>query len=470
MSRYTIELQPKQLEALDLLESPTGPRYLGYGGAMGGGKSHLAREWCLYRTLKYPGTEAYIVRKSFPELERNHINPFLKQHPEAREYYNASAHVVNLPNNSKLGFLYIDDLRDIDIHQGAEYPTLVVDEATQHTEDVFNGLRNRVRLPPQDKKRYPSMRARSLWTTNPGGVGHAWYQRVFIDRQFTAEEKPDRYGFVQALLDDNHKMMEADPEYADSLNSLPEDQRQAYRYGRWDVFSGQFFKGYKIIPTRPIREIGYVNLFAGCDWGRRDAASSHLVAVDQNGKHTVCGEVYSTGLTPESFGNAVMIKRSNLNVISTFADQSIWSKDQYGREIHAQGEVVDYQSGTVYSIADQIQSTGLILTRASRDRMARWTRILTLMERGQFEVMDCCTQLINELKYAVYNTKNNRRKEDIDEKCKDHALDDVGYCCLHTYAPVIGESKTESLDDALASMDQGYQTDDYGLGKVHGGV
>ena len=50
-------------------------RYIGYGGARGGGKSWSIRLKACLLALHYPGIRSCIVRRSFPELEENHIKP-----------------------------------------------------------------------------------------------------------------------------------------------------------------------------------------------------------------------------------------------------------------------------------------------------------------------------------------------------------------------------------------------------------
>lgn len=471
MAILSLELQPKQYECYRLLSDVNGPKNVLFAGAKFVGKSYFAGEYVHSRAIQFPGTNGTIIRTTYEEVRDNHIYPLLSRRPELEQYYNKTDHVITYPNGSRVFFKYCASVEDArKAFWGIQYATMVLDEAGDHTEEEVQILKLSNRLDPKQRNKFPSLRPRLLLPGNPGGIGHSFLQRLFVDRQFMPNERPSDYGAVLGTLDDNPIGIAANPEYKQSLMDLPESQRNAWLYGRWDAFAGQFFKGFKIIPTRAIRELGPVNLFAGADWGRRDAASSHLVAVNYHGKHTVCGEVYGTGLNPESFGESVMIKRRGLDVISTFADQSIWAKDQYGREIFADGKTVDDIAATAYSIADQIGATGLVLTRASRDRMARWTRMQTLMEQGNFEVMDCCVHLINELKYAVYNNKGNRRKEDIDEKCKDHALDDVGYCCLHTYVPAISEQRKNPMEDVEWLNESENSLEDLNLGKISGGV
>ncbi|MFR0912623.1 MAG: hypothetical protein ACLSF6_07750 [Evtepia gabavorous] len=86
-----------------------------------------------------------------------------------------------------------------------------------------------------------SIPKRVYLTCNPGGVGHAWVKRLFLDRQFRAGEDPADYCFIPATVDDNRDLMEANPDYVKQLELLPEDKRRAHRYGDWDALAGAYF-------------------------------------------------------------------------------------------------------------------------------------------------------------------------------------------------------------------------------------
>ena len=53
-------------------------RYVAYGGARGGGKSHIARWYAVLLALKFAGIKILIMRKTYPELTKNHIRPLMK--------------------------------------------------------------------------------------------------------------------------------------------------------------------------------------------------------------------------------------------------------------------------------------------------------------------------------------------------------------------------------------------------------
>lgn len=40
-------------------------------------------------------------------------------------------------------------------------------------------------------------------------------------------------------------MLEYDPEYVDRLDNLPEKERQALKFGDWEIYDGMFFQSLK---------------------------------------------------------------------------------------------------------------------------------------------------------------------------------------------------------------------------------
>ena len=63
-----LALHPKQGMAL-----LTDANELGYGGAAGGGKSHLGRASAIYFSYAIPGLQTYLFRRQHNELVKNHM-------------------------------------------------------------------------------------------------------------------------------------------------------------------------------------------------------------------------------------------------------------------------------------------------------------------------------------------------------------------------------------------------------------
>ena len=220
-------------------------KYIGYGGARGGGKSWAVRVKAVLLCLRYAGIKVMIVRKTYPELQENHIIPLCEllgcytEKPIA-EYNDSKKHIV-FPNGSRILFRYLENEKDAMRFQGTEVDVLFVDEATQQSESRMEKLRACVR----GVNGFPK---RIYFTCNPGGEGHAWVKRLFIDRRFRDGEEPDEHSFIQALITDNRALMEKDPDYRRQLESLPPKLRDAWLSGSWELFEGQFFEDFRLEP------------------------------------------------------------------------------------------------------------------------------------------------------------------------------------------------------------------------------
>ena len=222
-------------------------KYIGYGGARGGGKSWAVRVKAVLLCLRYAGIKVMIIRKTYPELQENHIIPLCEMlgcYADGSEriasYNDGKKHIV-FPNGSRILFRYCDNDKDALRFQGTEVDVLFVDEATQQSEEKMEKLRACVRGVNDFPKRV-------YYTCNPGGEGHAWVKRLFIDRRFKEGEEPEEHSFIQSLITDNTALMEADPQYIKQLEALPPKLRDAWLYGNWEIFEGQFFEDFRTEP------------------------------------------------------------------------------------------------------------------------------------------------------------------------------------------------------------------------------
>ena len=79
-------------------------RYTAYGGARGGGKTHVLRVKAFGGALTYPGIRILIVRREYPELEQNIILPMRKMVPMELATYNGSMRMMFFSNGSVIKF------------------------------------------------------------------------------------------------------------------------------------------------------------------------------------------------------------------------------------------------------------------------------------------------------------------------------------------------------------------------------
>ena len=215
-------------------------KHVGFGGARGGGKSWSVRTKAKILAASHAGIKLLIVRRTFPELVNNHINFLITElHGIAR--YNKTEKVFTFANGSTIKFGYCNNDKDLEQYQGAEYDVIFLDEATQLQEIWIKKITACVR----GVNGFPK---RIYYTCNPGGASHGYFKRLFIDKRYEDGEDPEDYAFIQALVTDNKALMASQPDYIRQLEALPPKLREAWLYGRWDIFEGQFFEDFRLTP------------------------------------------------------------------------------------------------------------------------------------------------------------------------------------------------------------------------------
>lgn len=226
-----------------------------YGGAAGGGKSHLMRVASIVWCASIPGLQVYLFRRVRDDLVRNHMEGPKGYRAILAPWVNAGLvkivdDEIRFWTGAKIYLCHCKDDNDIYKYQGAEMHVLLIDELTHFTEAMYRFLRNRVRmvgivLPAQ----YAGLFPRIICGANPGNIGHAFVKAMWIDdllpfelRRMSKAEGGMLRVFIPAKLEDNPSMASDDPGYADRLEGLGSAALvKAMRHGSWDVIEGAFF-------------------------------------------------------------------------------------------------------------------------------------------------------------------------------------------------------------------------------------
>lgn len=327
-------------------------RFIAYGGARGGGKSWAVRKKAQLMALKYAGIKLLVLRRTFPELRENHILPMMADLMGIAVYRESDKAFV-FPNGSRLRFGYCDTDKDVLQYQGQEYDVIFLDEATQFTEYQFQTLTACIRGANDFPKRM-------YLTCNPGGVGHEWVKRLFIDRQYRRSERAEDYAFIPARVYDNHALMESDRGYVQMLENLPEDLRRAWLEGDWNVFEGQYFKEFRedVHVCEPIELPEHWRRYITLDYGL-DMLACYWIAVDEQRNAWVYRELYQSGLIISEAAKAILERTGSEEIYATLAPPDLWNRRQE----------------TGKSVADIFWEYGIRLTKTSNDRISGWMAV-----------------------------------------------------------------------------------------------
>jgi len=243
---------PKQVELYEAVESLQ-YRKICWGGQVGGGKSRGLRNLAYRYCRKYPEFNTLMLRRSYLELESSHLIPAARDATKLGAKY--SRNRLNFTaNGSLLRFGHCDDESDYQIYRSDEYDLIIFDQLETFTDRQFTEIGART-----GRVRRIGWRGIVLAGENPGGPGASFVDELFIsktrDRAKYPGYKPEDHLFIPAAMSDNPWLAEG---YEDFLADLPEAKREMYRFGRRDVFPGQYFKDF----THP-RRVQHLDVPAG---------------------------------------------------------------------------------------------------------------------------------------------------------------------------------------------------------------
>lgn len=351
--------QPKQLRFHALArgcDAPDGPIAIGFGGARGGGKSHcILAQVAVDDCQRMPGLKVLLLRKvgkavreSFEDLRGRALAGL----PHA---YRRQDGVLEFPNGSRIILGHFQNERDVDSYLGLEYDVIAVEEATTLTSAKYKTIKTTCRTAKAN------WRPRMYSSTNPGGVGHAWYKREFIGGDGTRETR-----FVASTVDDNAFV---NPEYRKTLDSLTGWQKRAWRFGDWDIAAGQFFTTWRedVHVRQATPEAAQLrSVWAALDYGFTHYSVVHLLGEDGDGHLYILDEHAERRWTVGRQAEAIraMMERHSLSIeqLDAFvAGRDVFSTQRDGGSVA--GEYAQYGITLTPANDDRIQGAAELLNR-----------------------------------------------------------------------------------------------------------
>ncbi len=313
---------------------------IGNGGSRGGSKSGGGRRCIILRRLEYPKTTGLILRRTFPELYKSHIIKCFEEFPETRQWYRDSPnHEIIFPNGSRLFFGSAPHAKAMSAFYSAEFADVLVDEAQEFSQDELERLSGSVRCTSNN-----DIIAKMVMAFMPGPseeaglppIGLSYLKRVLVDALtkpslLTKEERNEKWAFVQAFAWDNiewfRKELSKDrvgvgahqadnahcpcqdcefyswpehvrrdyfiqrTEFGRKLSAITRQElRDAWLYGLWNKFEGQFFTNWNperhVISKEEVRERikpWHVRWVSG-DWGYEHPHDIQWHVIDELGR------------------------------------------------------------------------------------------------------------------------------------------------------------------------------------------
>ena len=393
--------------------------------------------------FEYPGIRMLIVRRTYPELVNNHINQ-LRVLLQGVARYNDKDKVFKFVKGSTINFMYCAKDSDLDRLQGVEYDVIFLDEATQLSEHQMKVIGACVRGANDFPKRI-------YYTMNPGGQGHGYIKRIFIDRRFEEGENPDEYSFIQSLVTDNKALMAKDPDYVRQLEALPPKLREAWLYGRWDIFEGQFFEEFRDSPDpakaaeegvtveelmqqrrwthviEPFEPPKGWTICRSYDFGYNKPFSCAWWAVDYEGVLYRILELYGCTRTPNE--GLKWAPDRQFAEIARIEREHPWLA---GRRITGVADPAIWDASHGVSIAEEAARKGVLFTPGDHERIPGWMQChyrLRFDDNGypMMYVFSSCTGFRRTIPGLMYD---EHKVEDLDTDGEDHIADEWRYMCM----------------------------------------
>ena len=428
--------QPNPGPQTNFLAAPE--REVLYGGAAGGGKTYSL----IVDPLRYcnnPNMNALILRRTNDEL-REIIHKSQEMYPQAfpGAKWMEKKSQWTFPSGARIWMTYLEQEKDVLRYQGQAFTYIGFDELTQYpTPYAWDYLRSRLRTAD------PSLPVYMRGTTNPGGPGHGWVKKMFIDpapagksfwatdittgetlrypKQHAKSEQPlFKRRFIPAKLMDNPFLYEQG-DYEAMLLSLPETQRRQLLEGSWDVAEGaafsEFDRRYHVTDVFAIPDNW--RKFRACDYGYSSYSAVLWFAVDPATEQLVVyREMYVSKYTAKDLAFAILdVERSDGQISYGVLDSSCW---------HKRGD-------TGPSLAEQMISVGCRWRPADRSKGSRVSgkneihrrlQVDDITEQAGLTIFNNCTNLIAQLPIIPLDKSNS---EDVDTKAEDHLYDALRY-------------------------------------------
>ena len=411
-----------------------------YGGAAGPGKTDCLISQAT-RHIDKKNYRGLILRRTYPRLEEI-VDRCHDKYPPLGGVWREGKSRWTFPSGGSVKLGHMQHEEDKRNYQGKEFQFIGWDELTEFTATQYSFVVNS-RTRTSDKSIPVQIRA----TTNPGGIGHVWVKKHFVDtcdgKVFIDPITGKSRRFIRGLVTDNPTLMENDPEYIKLLAGLPEIERKRLLEGDWTIFEGQRFieLSKQVHGIEPFEIPPEWKRFMVLDWGYAKPFSCGWYAIDYDGVMYRYREYYGCKenavdeglrMTAMEVANKIneIERNAQENIRTRIADPSIFDKRPGFRQKEAVG---------VY-INDDFNSQGIFFLKADNDRLQGLQQVHRRFMLEQF-VKDT-GEIIETPSFVAFNDQvhfwrtlpeivsDPKKPEDVDTKQEDHIYDEVRYASM----------------------------------------
>ena len=438
-----------------------------YGGAAGGGKS-FAMLADPVRYFNNPLSNKLLVRRSTEEL-RELISVSKQLYPRAIpgiKFLERDKTWI-APSGASLWLSYLDRDDDVSRYQGQAFNWIGFDELTQWPSPfAWNYMRSRLRT-----TRNSGLNLYQRATTNPGGAGHSWVKKTFVDpavnntafnatdpetgedivwpKGHTKQGQPlFKRRFIPATLFDNPYLAE-DGLYEANLLSLPEHQRKQLLEGNWDVNEGAAFTEWNrnLHVIEPFEIPNSWARFRACDYGYGSYTGVVWIAVSPDEQLIVYRELYCSKVIATDLADMILEAEHGEKIRYGVLDSSLWhNRGDTGPSLAEQM----VQKGCRWRPSDRSKGSRI----AGKNELHRRLQVDDFTEEPRLVFFNTCTNIISQIP-AIPLDKNN--SEDVDTNSEDHLYDALRY-------GIMTRPRSSLFDFDPAAQNSGFQVADRTFG------
>lgn len=420
-----------------------------------------------------------LFRQTYPQLQdviAKSQKWFRRIFPEAK--FNLSQNVWTWPTGERLFFRHMSKPSDYYSYHGHEYAWIGWEELTNWpTPDCYT------RMFTCCRSSTPGVPLQVRATTNPYGPGHNWIKdrfqlagqwwRTVVQMEPTDHEGQGQHprAAIHSHLRENAALLEADPEYARTIQAAAENPAMAAAWleGSWDVVAGGMFDdvwdpGTNDLPDFQVPEtwridrafdwgssrpfsVGWYAVSDGCDLRLDDGRVISTVRGDlfrirewygwtgqpNHGVRMLAAEVAAGIVERELIWGWRTRGRRECRVRTGVADSAIWSSENgpsvaldMERPVRIEGHVYP---GIKWLPADKrpgSRKVGWELVRSMMRNARRPGPGLPREKPGLFVVGRQCPQF---LRTVLTLPRDEKDPDDVDSDAEDHCGDETRYRC-----------------------------------------
>jgi hypothetical protein len=227
------------------------------GGGAGSGKSDILLLYGILNKLhENPVYKQVFLRRTYPDLKKEIVGRSREIYGKFGATFNKTDMAWTFPRTDQYGgtgmgnqgamiFLgHCEEEKHVHDYDSMEISVFTPDELTNCTEFIYLYIAFERNRAPRGSGLPSITRGAGM----PGGIGHAFCKRRFVDLfpkggKIIVGRGGNKRIYIHATLEDNKDNI--DPSYSQSLDGRPEAERKAKKFGDWSAYLGQVFEEFR---------------------------------------------------------------------------------------------------------------------------------------------------------------------------------------------------------------------------------